>query len=246
MAADHKHSVANGGGPVKTAKPLVPLASAATPPAASAPAITAFKDPILPPAAAAAEEEKSAAAVSSEPGAAAADKKKQLSSAAALVVTRIGLCAAVSRCLPKVLWNVVADYAPAVGLASSNILTAAEHDVLSEWLGPAASEAEWPLLYSSRRDGKDATEWHERCDGKGPTITLARVRGSGNVIGGFASTSWATPRERPMRRALACGTRTHSSSAYALVPALTSARPTARRVLRQCACIPAVTAVGRM
>ncbi len=52
------------------------------------------------------------------------------------------------------------------------------------------------LLFSGKRDGMTATNFHSHCDGKGPTFTVVRTRmqngaaGSGQIIGGWAAESW--------------------------------------------------------
>ena len=47
------------------------------------------------------------------------------------------------------------------------------------------------LLYRASRDGHNATAFHARCDGKGPTLTALRSA-NGCVFGGFAAVSWAS------------------------------------------------------
>ena len=40
----------------------------------------------------------------------------------------------------------------------------------------------------------DAASFHARCDGRGPTLTVARTA-AGHVLGGYAAASWETPAE---------------------------------------------------
>jgi len=42
----------------------------------------------------------------------------------------------------------------------------------------------WTLSYQSSRDGKHPEDFHEKCDGKGPTFTVV-LTADGSVIGGF-------------------------------------------------------------
>ena len=46
------------------------------------------------------------------------------------------------------------------------------------------------LLYRATRDGWSASDFHTRCDGRGPTITLVRCDHSGSTFGGFCSLPW--------------------------------------------------------
>ena len=53
------------------------------------------------------------------------------------------------------------------------------------------------LLYSGKRDGMTAADFHRLCDGKGPTLTVIRTRPSdgstdGRIIGGWAGESWSS------------------------------------------------------
>ena len=50
-------------------------------------------------------------------------------------------------------------------------------------------------LYCGSVDGMTAAAFHERCDGKGPTLTLIRADEGGRacVFGGYTSVSWVTP-----------------------------------------------------
>lgn len=46
------------------------------------------------------------------------------------------------------------------------------------------------LLYSGRRDGMTPAAFHEKCDNKGPTLTLIRSD-NGYTFGGYSGVSWA-------------------------------------------------------
>lgn len=56
----------------------------------------------------------------------------------------------------------------------------------------AWSRIELSLLYRSSRDGKRASSFHSRCDGKGPTLTLCRA--GHRIFGGYFSGSWSSQR----------------------------------------------------
>ena len=47
------------------------------------------------------------------------------------------------------------------------------------------------LIYRGSRDGTLSKNFHEKCDNKGPTITLIKNE-KGNIFGGFSSISWTS------------------------------------------------------
>ena len=56
-----------------------------------------------------------------------------------------------------------------------------------DWCGFKGTE----LLYRGTRDGMTSKDFHNKCDNKGPTITLFENE-KGNIFGGYASLSWAS------------------------------------------------------
>ncbi|RIA94051.1 hypothetical protein C1645_761010 [Glomus cerebriforme] len=46
------------------------------------------------------------------------------------------------------------------------------------------------LLYRASRDGFEAKNFHQLCDNKGPTVTIAKVRSHGKLIGGYNPLDW--------------------------------------------------------
>jgi hypothetical protein len=56
----------------------------------------------------------------------------------------------------------------------------------------------FPLLWRGSVDGFGARDFHSRCDGKWPTLTVIRDTG-GNVFGGFTDIAWASPKSREFR-----------------------------------------------
>ena len=54
------------------------------------------------------------------------------------------------------------------------------YEQLAEWIGRPLGA----LLYLSSRDGVSNAEFHRRCDNKGPTTVIARLR-TGYVFGGY-------------------------------------------------------------
>ncbi|CAG8461390.1 654_t:CDS:2 [Paraglomus occultum] len=55
---------------------------------------------------------------------------------------------------------------------------------------PKGSRVHFRLLVRGSRDGFTPSVFHQRCDNKGPTITVVRVRGTNEVIGGYNPLSW--------------------------------------------------------
>jgi hypothetical protein len=57
---------------------------------------------------------------------------------------------------------------------------------------PGLENVETVLLYRGSRDGWLSTNFHVKCDNKGPTIVLIRTT-KGRVSGGYTSETWETP-----------------------------------------------------
>jgi hypothetical protein len=49
------------------------------------------------------------------------------------------------------------------------------------------------LLYRATTDGFEASSFHEKCDGKGNTITIIKTNGN-YVFGGFTAAKWSSSR----------------------------------------------------
>ena len=58
------------------------------------------------------------------------------------------------------------------------------HQKLIEWSG----YNQWRLLYRATRDGKSASNFHNKCDNQGKTIVIIKVKQY--VFGGFANCNW--------------------------------------------------------
>ena len=56
---------------------------------------------------------------------------------------------------------------------------------LTEWL-PA--QTLWQLCWRASQHGWAASEFHNRCDNKGPTVTIIRV--GVYIFGGYSDVSW--------------------------------------------------------
>jgi len=75
----------------------------------------------------------------------------------------------------------------------SQIINFQQYETLKNWL-PNSNNLSLKLLYRGSEDGLSAEMFHEKCDGKGATITLIQSRFKGDassrVLGGFADQSW--------------------------------------------------------
>ena len=58
---------------------------------------------------------------------------------------------------------------------------------LSEWL----PKKKTTLLFRATRDGFGAAKFHQKCDGKGPTVVIAKSAG-GHIFGGYTETAWVS------------------------------------------------------
>jgi hypothetical protein len=71
---------------------------------------------------------------------------------------------------------------PPAGFAS--LIVAGFPDLFAEFCGK-----KFTLLWGGSRDGFDAGDFHDRCDGHAPTLTLIQDT-EGNIFGGFTPVEW--------------------------------------------------------
>ena len=57
-----------------------------------------------------------------------------------------------------------------------------------DWFGGGGNKR-FELLYDAQRDGYSNKVFHEKCDNKGATVTLIKLK-NGHIFGGYAATSW--------------------------------------------------------
>ena len=63
------------------------------------------------------------------------------------------------------------------------------HNALESMVSEVApNNSKWARCYHAKSDGFTAHDFHSRCDNKGPTVTLVRVREF--VFGGFLDQNW--------------------------------------------------------
>ena len=60
-------------------------------------------------------------------------------------------------------------------------------DQLEQWIGKGPKK--FDLLYSITRDGCSNTAFHQKCDNKGPTVTVLYNQ-QGSVYGGYTAVIW--------------------------------------------------------
>mmetsp|Transcript_12077 Transcript_12077/g.18622 ORF Transcript_12077/g.18622 Transcript_12077/m.18622 type:complete len:746 (+) Transcript_12077:170-2407(+) len=73
---------------------------------------------------------------------------------------------------------------------NSTILDEPEHiQELYNFLSEDQIDSRLDLLYRGSRDGFRAEDFHELCDGQGPTVTIIKDR-TGNIFGGYLDKSW--------------------------------------------------------
>ena len=73
----------------------------------------------------------------------------------------------------------------------SDILNDDDKKLLKEWFNENNNKS-IKLLYKASRDGDGYQDFYNKCENKGPTITIALTT-SGNKFGGYTSLSWQKP-----------------------------------------------------
>jgi hypothetical protein len=53
-----------------------------------------------------------------------------------------------------------------------------------------STKDKWSLLYRGSRDGFEPSDFHSRCDGKSPTLTVYKAKESSFIFGGFTTGVW--------------------------------------------------------
>jgi len=64
-----------------------------------------------------------------------------------------------------------------------------EKEYLNQLLKPVSKKMSKIPIYVASTDGDDSSDFHEKCDGKGPTVVIVETT-TGNVFGGYSSVSW--------------------------------------------------------
>jgi hypothetical protein len=53
-----------------------------------------------------------------------------------------------------------------------------------------SAKDKWSLLYRASRDGFEPKDFHAKCDGKSPTLTIFKAQESSYIFGGFTTAKW--------------------------------------------------------
>ena len=93
------------------------------------------------------------------------------------------------------LSNPISDISSSLYSPSSKILYSEQYGLVKNWLEPKYRSRQPKLLYRGERDGRNENSFHQKCDGKGPTLTLLKIHSQGNpsevfIVGGFVEQSW--------------------------------------------------------
>lgn len=75
------------------------------------------------------------------------------------------------------------------GFNGSVLISEAEANQINSWVGTPQDQA-WTLCYRRSDDGPSASTFHNKCNDKGPTVTVITLS-TGKKIGGYAAASWA-------------------------------------------------------
>ena len=77
-------------------------------------------------------------------------------------------------------------------VVDSQLLTIDLVQQLDNLIGLDVDRSEiWSLLFRATRDGFNSAVFHQLCDNKGPTVSVARVK-NGPLIGGYTKISWSS------------------------------------------------------
>ena len=63
-----------------------------------------------------------------------------------------------------------------------------QNNILKNWINSRENITS-KLLYRLTRDGNDPKIFHEKCDNKGPTLVLTKIK-DGKILGGYTPLSW--------------------------------------------------------
>ena len=75
---------------------------------------------------------------------------------------------------------------------STIIQTLEEKKLISNWI-IRDTKIYTQLIYKAKRDGDKASDFHSKCDNRGPTITIIQTI-KGSRFGGYTSISWTSPK----------------------------------------------------
>jgi hypothetical protein len=71
--------------------------------------------------------------------------------------------------------------------SGSTLISKSSEANLVKWGVPSGTS--WQLCYKMAIDGATSSNFHSKCDGKGPTVTVVKLS-TGKTVGGYATKSW--------------------------------------------------------
>jgi hypothetical protein len=77
----------------------------------------------------------------------------------------------------------------------SKILNENDITLLKSWLPNKPSNIN--LLFDTQRDGDSSSTFHDKCDGKSPTLVVIKSK-NGYVFGGYATSPWQANNDNPI------------------------------------------------
>ena len=77
----------------------------------------------------------------------------------------------------------------------SKILNENDITLLKSWLPNKPSNIN--LLFDTQRDGDSSSTFHDKCDGKSPTLVVMKSK-NGYVFGGYATSPWQANNDNPI------------------------------------------------
>jgi len=66
-----------------------------------------------------------------------------------------------------------------------------EREFLNQYLKPVSKKVGKFPIYVASMDGDGSIDFHEKCNGKGPTVVIVKTT-TGKVFGGYTSVSWSS------------------------------------------------------
>ncbi|RIB28068.1 hypothetical protein C2G38_2028848 [Gigaspora rosea] len=96
---------------------------------------------------------------------------------------------------------------------NENLLKSEHFELISEWVYEVSRTVlrkfltklkfkvsnpsyNFKLLFKESEDGFTPTDFHKKCDNKGPTLTVLKVKGEDEILGGYNPYNWDSPAEQ--------------------------------------------------
>ncbi|RGB29040.1 hypothetical protein C1646_818739 [Rhizophagus diaphanus] len=73
---------------------------------------------------------------------------------------------------------------------NSTLINQNHFALFANWIDRKHKFCNFVLLYRASRDGKTATAFHNKCDNKGATIVVVKIKNSEQIAGGYNPFSW--------------------------------------------------------